>query len=63
MDRTELQVEYNRALERARKAGLSVVADGYTADGHRVYFIPSSKNEAIWYHVVLTDGGFKCSCA
>lgn len=63
MDRNGLQAEYERALARAAKAGLSVVADGYTADGQRVYFIPSSKNEAIWYHVVLTDAGFKCSCA
>jgi hypothetical protein len=57
------QQEYERALERATAAGLSVVADGWTGAGERVYFVPSSQDNRHWYHVVVERDGFHCSCA
>jgi hypothetical protein len=57
------QQEYERALERAEAAGLTVVADGWTSAGGRVYFVPSSQDSAQWHHITVDRDGFHCSCA
>lgn len=63
MTREEMRAEYERALERAEALGLRVAADGYTAEGARVYFVPSSSNASVWHHITVDRDGFHCSCS
>ena len=57
------RTELDKAIDRACKAGLEVVAKGYRkADGAKIYAVPSQSEANRWHIVTLLGNRLLCDC-